>query len=175
MLDHPELGLVPAGFLGLAATGQDLPLPLLGRPADLAELTARMGIRRIIVCRVGSDEPGARQNRPADLDDDLRAVLRAAQDLGPMSAWYPRGRCPWRRSRLRPRTRSGGSRSSACAGSAARERACWPSEPVMSSSRPARWPLRCPCCLCWPSPSDWTPARHRSSGSSGSPARTGGP
>lgn len=69
MLAHPELGLRPAGFLDGGTPRQDLPLPCLGTPADLAEVVARWRIRRVIVCQAACD------------DEDLAAVLRATASL----------------------------------------------------------------------------------------------
>ena len=76
--DHPELGLTPRGFLdrfdGSAVGDTESPthpigLPLLGEPAELAEVVARHGIQRVIVCF------------PAGRDADLVALVRACRGL----------------------------------------------------------------------------------------------
>ncbi len=67
--DHPELGLRPVGFLDNWPSGGPLPLPLLGRPADLAAVVADRHVRRVIVCF------------PAGADEDLVTVLRACRPL----------------------------------------------------------------------------------------------
>jgi exopolysaccharide biosynthesis polyprenyl glycosylphosphotransferase len=69
MSAHPELGLRPVGFLDDGPPRRDLPFPVLGRPAELGQVIARLGIRRVIIawslCR----------------DEDLVAVLRASRPL----------------------------------------------------------------------------------------------
>jgi lipopolysaccharide/colanic/teichoic acid biosynthesis glycosyltransferase len=50
-------------------------LPLLGRPADLAQVVARHGIRRVIVC------PGDSVRGDAGRDNDLVRALRATRPL----------------------------------------------------------------------------------------------
>ena len=67
--NHPELGLVPRGFLDNRLAEQCIPLPLLGGPAELADVVAHHGIQRVIVCF------------PATQDADLVPVLRAARPL----------------------------------------------------------------------------------------------
>jgi len=67
LLAHPELGLRPRGFLDDGPPRRDLPLPTIGRPADLADVVDRLGIRRIIVCFSTECR-----------DEDLVAVLRAS-------------------------------------------------------------------------------------------------
>jgi exopolysaccharide biosynthesis polyprenyl glycosylphosphotransferase len=69
LLEHPELGLRPLGFLDAGPPRRDLALPTLGTPADLAEVVARLGIRRVIVCYA------------ACKDEDLVTVLRASASL----------------------------------------------------------------------------------------------
>ena len=69
MRAHPELGLRPQGYLDFGPPRRDLALPSLGTPADLAEVVARHGIRRVIVCYA------------ACKDEDLVTVLRASQPL----------------------------------------------------------------------------------------------
>jgi exopolysaccharide biosynthesis polyprenyl glycosylphosphotransferase len=69
MREHPELGLRPLGYLDDGPPRRDLALPTLGAPADLSEVVARRGIRRVIVCYA------------ACKDEDLVTVLRACRPL----------------------------------------------------------------------------------------------
>jgi len=69
LLEHPEFGLRPLGFLDAGPPRRDLALPTLGTPADLAQVVARLGIRRVIVCYA------------ACKDEDLVTVLRASGSL----------------------------------------------------------------------------------------------
>jgi exopolysaccharide biosynthesis polyprenyl glycosylphosphotransferase len=69
MRDHPELGLRPQGFLDDGPGRRDLALPTLGRPADLAEVSARLGIRRVVVCWA------------ICRDEDLVEIVRASRPL----------------------------------------------------------------------------------------------
>ena len=69
MRDHPELGLRPRGFLDDGPARRDLALPTLGRPADLAEISARLGIRRVVVCWA------------ICRDEDLVEIVRASRPL----------------------------------------------------------------------------------------------
>ena len=48
--EHPELGLRPCGFIDSLPLASTPGLPVLGGPADLAEVVARHAIRRVIVC-----------------------------------------------------------------------------------------------------------------------------
>ncbi len=66
---HPELGLAPRGFLDSRPPQQPVGLPLLGAPAELAEVVSRHAILRIIVCF------------PATPDADLVPLLRACRTL----------------------------------------------------------------------------------------------
>jgi lipopolysaccharide/colanic/teichoic acid biosynthesis glycosyltransferase len=87
LLDHPELGLRPRGVLGGGALGGCAPggpgtlarpadaVPLLGRPADLASVVARHGIRRVIVC------PGESVRGDAGRDNEVIRALRACRPL----------------------------------------------------------------------------------------------
>lgn len=63
--EHPELGLRPRGFLGRNAPGRPGGLPLLGSPDELAEVVARHGIGRVVVCF------------PAGGDTELVPLLRS--------------------------------------------------------------------------------------------------
>ncbi|GAA4858194.1 sugar transferase [Saccharopolyspora rosea] len=67
MVEHPELGLRPRGFLAPRGSGDVR--PLLGEPADLAAVAARFGVTRVIVC---SDAPevvsALRAQRPRGVD-----------------------------------------------------------------------------------------------------------
>jgi len=78
MRRHPEFGLRPQGYLDYGAPRQDLPLPTLGTPADLAEVVNRLGIRRVIVCFA--------EGR----DEDLITVLRASRPLRAQVSVVPR-------------------------------------------------------------------------------------
>ena len=69
MRAHPEFGLRPEGYLDEGPPRRDLALPSLGAPADLADVVARHGIRRVIVCYA------------ACKDEDLVTVLRASRPL----------------------------------------------------------------------------------------------
>jgi len=69
MRDHPELGLRPRGFLDDGPGRRDLALPTLGHPADLAEVSARLGIRRVVVCW------------SICRDEDLVEIVRASRPL----------------------------------------------------------------------------------------------
>ena len=69
MRSHPELGLRPQGYLDFGPPRRDLALPSLGTPGDLADVVARHGIRRVIVCYA------------ACKDEDLVTVLRASGRL----------------------------------------------------------------------------------------------
>lgn len=67
--ERPELGLVPRGFLDSQPPRQRVGLPLLGELTELAEVVARHGIQRVIVCF------------PAARDDDLVPLVRACRPL----------------------------------------------------------------------------------------------
>jgi exopolysaccharide biosynthesis polyprenyl glycosylphosphotransferase len=69
MRAHPEFGLRPEGYLDEGPPRRDLELPRLGATSDLAEVVARHGIRRVIVCYA------------ACKDEDLVTVLRASRPL----------------------------------------------------------------------------------------------
>jgi exopolysaccharide biosynthesis polyprenyl glycosylphosphotransferase len=69
MREHPAFGLRPLGYLDEGPPRRDLALPRLGAPADLTEVVARYGIRRVIVCYA------------ACKDEDLVTVLRASRPL----------------------------------------------------------------------------------------------
>ncbi|MGD0687864.1 MAG: exopolysaccharide biosynthesis polyprenyl glycosylphosphotransferase [Streptosporangiaceae bacterium] len=69
LLEHPELGLRPRGFIGSSRAAEpgepasEPGLPVLGSPADLPGVVAQHGIRRVIVCC------------PVDGDDELASAL----------------------------------------------------------------------------------------------------
>lgn len=71
MREHPELGLRPVGLLDDGPPRLDLSLPFLGRPADLADVVGRLGIRRVIVCFSSACK-----------DEDLVTVMRSNRPLG---------------------------------------------------------------------------------------------
>jgi exopolysaccharide biosynthesis polyprenyl glycosylphosphotransferase len=79
MRGHPELGLRPQGFLDDGPPRRDLALPFLGRPADLADVVSRLGIRRVILCFSSTCR-----------DEDLVAVIRASRPLGADVCVVPR-------------------------------------------------------------------------------------
>lgn len=66
---HPELGLVPRGFLDSQPPQHQVGLPLLGEPTALADVVGRYGIQRVIVCF------------PASRDEDLVPLVRACRVL----------------------------------------------------------------------------------------------
>ncbi|MDR0341750.1 MAG: exopolysaccharide biosynthesis polyprenyl glycosylphosphotransferase, partial [Nocardiopsaceae bacterium] len=66
---HPDLGLRPAGFLDSQPPVAGPPLPVLGRPAELAGVVSEHRIRRVIVAF------------PAGRDTDLVPAVRAARQL----------------------------------------------------------------------------------------------
>ncbi|MGH3253664.1 MAG: exopolysaccharide biosynthesis polyprenyl glycosylphosphotransferase [Trebonia sp.] len=70
MLEHPELGLRPAGFIDDGPPRRDLPVPTLGTTRDLAAVIAGGGIGRVIVC-FSSD----------CRDENLVGLLRACRPL----------------------------------------------------------------------------------------------
>jgi exopolysaccharide biosynthesis polyprenyl glycosylphosphotransferase len=69
MRAHPELGLQVQGYLDYGPPRRDLALPSLGAPAELADVVARLGISRVIVCYA------------ACKDEDLVTVVRASGAL----------------------------------------------------------------------------------------------
>jgi exopolysaccharide biosynthesis polyprenyl glycosylphosphotransferase len=69
MRAHSELGLQVRGYLDGGPPRRDLALPSLGAPGDLADVVARLGIRRVVVCYA------------ACKDEDLVTVLRACRPL----------------------------------------------------------------------------------------------
>ena len=81
--ERAELGLRTVGFVGTAPARAVLPLPVLGRPADLAEVIQRHQIGRVIVADDAGGEPavlaGLRAAR--ELDADI-CVLPALPELG---------------------------------------------------------------------------------------------
>jgi exopolysaccharide biosynthesis polyprenyl glycosylphosphotransferase len=67
--EHPEFGLMPMGFVDSIPSTGDLPLPLLGEPADLPNLVRQSGIRRVIVAYGAAAE------------HELVSALRACDEL----------------------------------------------------------------------------------------------
>lgn len=67
--DHPELGVEPYGFLDSQPPRQQAGLPLLGELTELADVVARYGIQRVIVCF------------PAAHDEELVPLVRACRPL----------------------------------------------------------------------------------------------
>ena len=68
--EHPELGLRLTGLLDDGPPRRDLPVPSLGRPADLADVVRGLDIRRVIVCFSSTCR-----------DEDLVTVIRASRPL----------------------------------------------------------------------------------------------
>jgi len=69
LCNHPELGLAPRGFLDSQPPRHRVGLPLLGELTELADVVARYGIQRVIVCF------------PAARDEDLVPLVRACRPL----------------------------------------------------------------------------------------------
>lgn len=71
MLEHPEHGLLPLGFVDSVAD-TDLILPVLAPPTRLESCVARLGVRRVVVAFGKAKEldllPLLRASRRADLD-----------------------------------------------------------------------------------------------------------
>jgi FlaA1/EpsC-like NDP-sugar epimerase len=70
MLEHPEFGLTPAGFIDDGAPRLDLPVPALGTIAELATVIADGGIGRVIVSFSSTRR-----------DEDLVGILRDCRPL----------------------------------------------------------------------------------------------
>jgi exopolysaccharide biosynthesis polyprenyl glycosylphosphotransferase len=70
MQQHPEFGLEPKGLLDGGPPRLDLAVPTLGGPADLADVTRRLGIQRVILS-FSSDVR----------DEELVGLLRASQQI----------------------------------------------------------------------------------------------
>jgi exopolysaccharide biosynthesis polyprenyl glycosylphosphotransferase len=73
MLEHPELGLRPLGFLDDCDHEHELPLPLVGDLADLPAAVRQSAVRRVVVCwpaRVC-----------ADSERDIAAAIRLSRGL----------------------------------------------------------------------------------------------
>jgi exopolysaccharide biosynthesis polyprenyl glycosylphosphotransferase len=70
MREHPEFGLIPAGFIDDGPPRGDLPEPTLGTMQDLAGIIAKFGIGRVVVCFSSNCR-----------DDDLVGMLRACRPL----------------------------------------------------------------------------------------------
>lgn len=79
LLERPELGLDPIGFLDTCPPpDSDLPLPLVGAATDLPVLVGRLQARRVIVCF------------PVDRDRELVSVVRACRSLPAEVSLVPR-------------------------------------------------------------------------------------
>ena len=76
---HPELGLRLVGLLDDGPPRQDLSVPSLGRPADLADVVRRLDIRRVIVCFSSTCR-----------DEDIVALMRANPPLRAIVYVVPR-------------------------------------------------------------------------------------
>jgi exopolysaccharide biosynthesis polyprenyl glycosylphosphotransferase len=76
---HPDLGLRPVGFIGGSRSPvPDSTLPLLGTPAEICEVIAELGVRRVIL---GS---------PAGSDEALVSMLRTGFPRGVTAYVVPR-------------------------------------------------------------------------------------
>jgi exopolysaccharide biosynthesis polyprenyl glycosylphosphotransferase len=69
LMEHPQFGLAPVGFLDTFDPDESLPAPILGTPADLDDVVRRFGVQRVIVAFGGTREP------------DMVPVLRACDRL----------------------------------------------------------------------------------------------
>ena len=76
--EHSELGMRPVGFVDSLGAAPDSSLPLLGETSELPAIAAKHDVRRIIVAF------------PADRDDALVSVLRAAHGLSAEVCVVPR-------------------------------------------------------------------------------------
>ena len=90
MLEHPEFGLRPVGFLDsqAPADAETLPVPLLGSYADLASRVRRDGVSEVVVA-FGAPAPDD-QARQARHDDDLISTMRACDRLSTEIFCVPR-------------------------------------------------------------------------------------
>ena len=77
LMDHPEFGLAPIGFLG-EGPPLDLPLPVLGDVRDLPALVESKDVRHVIVAFSG------------DRDADVARVLRVCERPGVQTYIVPR-------------------------------------------------------------------------------------
>ncbi len=82
MLDHPEYGLRPVGFLDTAApdAAETLPVPLLGAYDDLARCVRREGVSEVVVAFGASTELG-QDGDHATLAEAVRQCDRLGTDI----------------------------------------------------------------------------------------------
>ena len=73
LLEHPQLGLRPVGFIGSPPSAPGPPLPVLGGPSEMGAVAARRDIRQIIVCFPDGGD--------ADLVTELRACRPSAAEV----------------------------------------------------------------------------------------------
>jgi exopolysaccharide biosynthesis polyprenyl glycosylphosphotransferase len=85
LLDHPEYGLEPVGFLD-SFDDDDLPLPLLGQADALSPVLAEHDVRRVIVAFGATREP--------DLVAIIRACGHASVDIHVLPRFFELGAAP---------------------------------------------------------------------------------
>ena len=85
LLDHPEYGLEPVGFLDGVEDG-DLPLPLLGQADALSRVLDEHDVRRVIVAFGATREP--------DLVSVIRACDKASVDIHVLPRFFELGAVP---------------------------------------------------------------------------------
>jgi exopolysaccharide biosynthesis polyprenyl glycosylphosphotransferase len=73
MLEHPELGLRPVGFLDHCDHRHELPLPVVGELTDLPTVVRQSAIRRVLVCLPAQVCP--------DSERDMAAAIRLSRRL----------------------------------------------------------------------------------------------
>ena len=83
LVDRPELGLLPVGYVAPGAVptrfvDDDLPIPIVGCTADLARLAEQFDVTQVIVTASG-----------ASADEDLLAVIDRCEELGISVAYVP--------------------------------------------------------------------------------------
>jgi exopolysaccharide biosynthesis polyprenyl glycosylphosphotransferase len=69
LMEHPELGLLPVGFVDSLRLGERCALPLLGSVPRLSDVVARHHVRKVIVCPT------------AECDAEVVSALRAGRLL----------------------------------------------------------------------------------------------
>lgn len=85
LLDHPEYGLQPVGFLD-AVDDAELPLPLLGQADALSRVLDEHDVRRVIVAFGATREP--------DLVSVIRACGKASVDIHVLPRFFELGAVP---------------------------------------------------------------------------------
>ena len=85
LLDHPEYGLAPVGFLD-CGEGESLPLPVLGGAGDLRQVLDDHDVRRVIVAFGPTPEP--------ELVAALRACDKASVDIHVLPRFFELAAAP---------------------------------------------------------------------------------